>query len=70
MIKFLDIKKINEQYALELKSAASEVIDSGWFLLGEKVKLFEANLKKFIGVRCIASDLECLYENGCLKRRR
>ena len=44
MIKFLDIKKINEQYALELKSAASEVIDSGWFLLGEKVKLFEANL--------------------------
>jgi len=47
MIKFLDIKKINEQYAQELKSAASDVIDSGWFLLGEKVKLFETHLKEF-----------------------
>jgi hypothetical protein len=36
MIKFLDIQKINKQYSIELKKAASEVIDSGWYLLGGK----------------------------------
>jgi len=50
VIKFLDLQKINTQYADELKQAASEVIDSGWYLLGEKVKLFEANLADYIGV--------------------
>lgn len=63
MIKFLDIKKINEQYAQELKSAASDVIDSGWFLLGEKVKLFETHLKEFIGVKHaigVANGLDAL----------
>ena len=29
MIKFLDLKKINAQYELELKEAAHRVIDSG-----------------------------------------
>lgn len=47
MIKFLDLQGINNQYATELKMAASEVIDSGWYLLGEKVKEFEANLEIF-----------------------
>ncbi len=63
MIKFLDIKKINEQYARDLKSAASDVIDSGWFLLGEKVKQFETNLKEFIGVNHaigVANGLDAL----------
>ncbi len=50
MIKFLDLKKINDQYAEELNTAALEVLDSGWFLLGEKVKTFENNLKEYIGV--------------------
>ena len=44
MIKFLDLKQINGQYAEELKEVASEVIDSGWYLLGERVQAFEANL--------------------------
>ena len=47
MIKFLDLQKINSQYADELKKAASEVIDSGWYLLGERVKQFENNLESF-----------------------
>lgn len=51
MIKFLDLKKINAQYATELKQAAAEVIDSGWYLQGEKVKLFETNLANYIGVK-------------------
>lgn len=49
MIKFLDLKKINDQYAQDLKQAAAEVIDSGWYLLGERVAKFEASLNKFHG---------------------
>lgn len=45
MIKFLDLQKINAQYAAELKKVATEVIDSGWYLLGEQVKKFERNLE-------------------------
>ncbi|HEY5592758.1 MAG TPA: DegT/DnrJ/EryC1/StrS family aminotransferase [Paludibacter sp.] len=63
MIKFLDLQKINAQYALELKNAAAEVIDSGWFLQGERVKLFEANLAKYIGVKNaigVANGLDAL----------
>lgn len=47
MIKFLDLQKINAQYAEELKKVASEVIDSGWYLLGERVKKFEQDLEIF-----------------------
>ena len=47
MIKFLDLQKINAQFAIELKQVAVEVIDSGWYLLGERVKQFESNLEAF-----------------------
>ncbi len=61
MIKFLDIQKINAQYANELKQIVSEVIDSGWYLLGERLKRFEENLanqaKHTIGV---ANGLDAL----------
>lgn len=51
MIKFLDLQKITAQYAEELKQTASEVIDKGWFLLGERVKIFEQQYSDFTGVR-------------------
>ncbi|MCD4724164.1 MAG: DegT/DnrJ/EryC1/StrS family aminotransferase [Bacteroidales bacterium] len=51
MIKFLDLQKINAQYALELKQAAAEVIDSGWYLLGDRLKQFETKLAGYIGVK-------------------
>ena len=51
MIKFLDLQKINAQYSKELKQIASDVIDSGWYLLGEKVKQFESELADFVGVK-------------------
>jgi len=51
MIKFLDLQKINAQYADALKQAATEVIDSGWYLLGERVKRFEQHLAEYIGIR-------------------
>ena len=49
MIKFLDLQKINAQYSDELKQVASEVIDSGWYLTGERVAVFEKNLASYIG---------------------
>nr|MBI1231950.1 aminotransferase [Cytophagales bacterium] len=44
MIKFLDLQNINRQYALALKTAAAEVIDSGWYLRGTYTKKFEEEL--------------------------
>lgn len=63
MIKFLDLQAINNQYATELKQAAAEVIDSGWYLLGERVKQFESNLANYIGVKHaigVANGLDAL----------
>jgi len=51
MIKFLDIQQINAQYATELKQVASEVIDSGWYLLGERVAEYEQSLANYIGTK-------------------
>lgn len=63
MIKFLDLQKINAQYAAELKRAAVDVIDSGWYLLGERVKQLESNLTNYIGVKHaigVANGLDAL----------
>lgn len=49
MISFLDLKKINSQYAEELKEASRKVIDSGWYLMGEEVSSFEAEFANFCG---------------------
>ena len=55
MIKFLDLQKINAQYAGELKQVAAEVIDSGWFLQGERVKTFERELGNYVGVNHVVT---------------
>lgn len=63
MIKFLDLQKVNSQYAEELKQVASEVIDSGWYILGNRVSLFEAALSDYIGVKHtigVANGLDAL----------
>lgn len=62
-IKFLDLKTINAQYQEELKQVAAEVIDSGWYLLGEKVKQFEQSLTQYVGVKHaigVANGLDAL----------
>jgi len=51
MIKFLDLQKINAQYADELKKISADVIDSGWYLLGNYVDRFEEELANYIGVK-------------------
>ena len=63
MIKFLDLQKINAQYELELKEAASRVIDSGWYLLGKELEEFEHNYAAFCGAKYalgVANGLDAL----------
>ncbi|MGB1294419.1 MAG: DegT/DnrJ/EryC1/StrS family aminotransferase [Flavobacteriales bacterium] len=47
MIKFLDIKKINDRDVVEIKKAVNRVVDSGWFVLGNEVENFESKFAKF-----------------------
>jgi dTDP-4-amino-4,6-dideoxygalactose transaminase len=51
MIKFLDLKAINVQYRDELLSAMAEVLDSGWYIFGEKMAKFEEEFKAYCGAR-------------------
>ena len=48
-IPFLDLKAINARHASELNAAAARVIDSGWYVLGEEVKAFEAEFAAWVG---------------------
>lgn len=51
MIPFLDFKDLNVPHKKELMTAVSAVIDSGQYILGEKVKLFEKEFSKYCGVK-------------------
>ena len=51
MIKYLDLKRINDQHDAELREAISRVLDSGWYLKGEATRLFESHYAAFIGSR-------------------
>jgi hypothetical protein len=37
MIKFLDLKAINDSYEPELSHAIKRVLNAGWYLLGNEV---------------------------------
>ena len=63
MIKFLDLQKMNAQYQEELKAAAANVIDSGWYILGNAVTQFEQDFAAYCDVKhCIgvANGLDAL----------
>ena len=63
MIKFLDLYKINEQYRNEIDEKINQVLDSGWYLLGQQDELFEKHFAEFCGTKhCIgcANGLDAL----------
>lgn len=63
MINFLDIKTINLEYKKELIKTLENVLDSGWFILGEHVKKFEKEFAAYCGVKhCVgvANGLDAL----------
>lgn len=56
MIKFLDLKKINNSFEPELSLSVKRVLDSGWYLLGNEVNCFEQEFANYIGVKnCIGT---------------
>ena len=49
MIQFHDLKKINEAFEPSLSMTIKQVIDSGWYLRGNKVNQFESDFSSYIG---------------------
>lgn len=63
MIPFLDLARLNAPHQHRIQAAMQRVAESGWYVLGQEVKTFEAAFARFVGVRhCIgvANGLEAL----------
>lgn len=63
MIPFLNLKLINAEYRDDLIEACTRVIDSGWYIQGDELRLFESEFAKFCGTKyCIgvANGLDAL----------
>ena len=48
---FLNLKDISERYRSELKEAAAQVIDSGYYIRGPKTEEFESSLCRYLGCK-------------------
>ena len=56
MIKFLDLKKINEQYETAFQEKLKSVLANGWYILGKEVEEFENNFANYCGAKyCIGT---------------
>ncbi len=63
MIKFLNLKSINNSFEPELSKSVKRVLDSGWYIQGQEVKDFEKGYSEYIGTKyCIgvANGLDAL----------
>lgn len=49
MIKFLDLHKVNEQYASEIREKIDEVLGSGWYLQGAQNDSFSKSFATYCG---------------------
>lgn len=47
MIRFLDLKKINERYESAFQDKLKSVLESGWYILGKEVETFENNFTNY-----------------------
>lgn len=47
MIKFLDIKAINEPFETAFQEKLTAFLESGWYILGDEVKAFEAEFATY-----------------------
>jgi dTDP-4-amino-4,6-dideoxygalactose transaminase len=62
-VPFLDLKSINLQYESEFKIAFDDLLQSGWYLLGNKIEIFEKEFANYCGtMHCIgvANGLDAL----------
>lgn len=62
-IDFLNLQAVNKRLELELKDACARVIDSGWYIAGNELDLFEKEFADWCGVKhCVgvANGLDAL----------
>lgn len=63
MVSFLNLKDVNKKYRHALIEAATRVIDSGWYVLGQEVEAFELDFALYCGTsHCVgmANGLDAL----------
>lgn len=63
MIPFLDLRAVNLRLKADFRSALDNVLDSGWFVLGQQTKAFEEEFAAYCGVEhCVgvANGLDAL----------
>jgi dTDP-4-amino-4,6-dideoxygalactose transaminase len=63
MIEYENLGKLNRPYFEEYRNVFGNVLESGWFVLGENVKLFEKEFAEFNNIKyCagVASGLDAL----------
>ena len=49
MIPFLDLKAINHRFENDFQNSFKQFLESGYYVLGSQVKLFEANFARYCG---------------------
>ena len=69
MIKFLDLANINNRFRDEINRKIKDILDSGWYLLGNQDKEFEKKIKKLVGKKVGKIHKLTLYKdkNGYVK---
>lgn len=63
MIPYEDLKRVNAPFFLELRESFEHVLESGWYILGERVDTFEREFAAYTGATCcvgVASGLDAL----------
>jgi len=64
MINFLNLKKINASYSKDFHEALDDVLESGWFILGNQCKQFEKEFADYCGTKHaigVANGLDALF---------
>ena len=51
MIKFFDLKQLNQSYEEAYHQKLQNVFDKGWYILGNEVQTFESNFAQFCGTK-------------------
>lgn len=63
MVQYLNLKRINEKYHADFTKSFQDVLNSGWYILGEQLQNFESEFAKYNGVKhClgVANGLDAL----------
>ena len=62
-IPFLSLRATNQVYEKQISDIITQTINSGWYILGERLQLFEAQFAQYCGVKhCmgVANGLDAL----------